>query len=198
MVAHRRHVGVSRIGQLSERHALLAALSDQVQCGLHEARPRPLTRRAALVGSCRFHDKLFNQTLEQSGSSGGVERGEQILARSLAAPALLRAEATVLVVLGMALALIARCATRGQAGLHRRAADWAGSGSVWRLMVRRGVVAGVRAVQAEADAADHVVARASASTRVRADRAGRLAGCRIRRCTAPTRLARRRVAAGAS
>src|SRR4051794_2771286 len=52
--------------------------------------------------------------------SGAVERCEQLIARALAAPALLGAQATVLVVLGVALAFLGAGAARCQACLQRR------------------------------------------------------------------------------
>ena len=49
VVAHRRDVGLSGIGQLPESHAFLAALGEQVQRGIHQSRPRPQTGFATLI-----------------------------------------------------------------------------------------------------------------------------------------------------
>src|SRR4051812_8261944 len=110
--------------------------------------------------------------------SGGGERREEILARPLAAPALFRGEAAVLVVVGVALALLGTRAARRHAGLQRRplgrcvgiglAADDA-----------QGAAAGVRAVVAEADAAHQRADVVLGLARVRADRAACLAGAAL-------------------
>src|SRR2546430_11535391 len=95
------------------------------------SRPASDLRRGRVLPFRRFRrDRALGRgCVLRLYESGGVERREQIPARSLAAPALLRAEATVLVVLGVALALIATCATRRQARLHRRALSGRGRGT---------------------------------------------------------------------
>jgi len=108
------------------------------------------------------------------GESIRSERLEQIIARPLAAPAFLCAQAAVLVMVRVALALLGRCAARRQAGLEGRALR-RGSGLGLPAEYASGAVAGVRAVEAPADAGDHRDNVILGHTCVGADRARRRA-----------------------
>ena len=99
-------------------------------------------------------------------------RGEQVLARALAAPALLGTQPAVLVVMGVALALLGAFPARDQAGLELVVLDP-------RVGIRlagddaRGRDAGVGAVEAEAQAALEVADLVLGERCVGADRAVR-------------------------
>src|SRR6478672_10267643 len=57
VVAHRRDVGVSSIRERAESHAILAALSEQIQRSVQEPRLRPQAGLATLVCFHRRHRK---------------------------------------------------------------------------------------------------------------------------------------------
>jgi hypothetical protein len=106
--------------------------------------------------------------------SGCRERRAQFLARLLAAPALLRTEAAVLVVRRVALALVGTRTARGEARLQRVELRWR-MGIALAAEDANGGSACVRAVEAEADAADKVTDVVLGDARVGTYRAARLA-----------------------
>jgi hypothetical protein len=59
VVAHCRDVGLSDDRKLSQSHAILTALSQQLQRRVHQPRARPQTGLATLVRSCRVHRRLI-------------------------------------------------------------------------------------------------------------------------------------------
>src|SRR3954452_17140363 len=124
------------------------------------------------------HDQRQSSRSELARShrrrSGRAERSAQFLARLLAPPALLRTEAAVLMVARVALALVGAGTARCQARLQRIELRW---GMRIRLPAEdpdRGDAC-VRAVEAEADAADHFTHVVLGHACVRAYGAGRLA-----------------------
>src|SRR4051794_21256920 len=86
-------------------------------------------------------------------TSGAREHGEQLGARALAATAFLGAQAAVLVVVRVALALLGGRPARRQAGLQRRPLGL-GVGVGLAAEDAAGVDARIGAVEAEASAAD--------------------------------------------
>ena len=101
---------------------------------------------------------------------GRGQRGEQVLARALAAPALLGTQTAVLVLLGVALALRGAVPARDQAGLELAVLDRrVGAGLAGEDA--RGRHARVGAVEAEAQAALHVADVVLGERCVGADRA---------------------------
>jgi hypothetical protein len=104
-----------------------------------------------------------------------TQRRQQLVARPLAAPAFLRAEAAVLVMLGMAFALLGAYAARRHASLERRCL-----GARIRVGLATedatGVDAGVGAVETQAKAARQRADVVLGEGRVGADRARAGAG----------------------
>ena len=136
--------------------------------------------------------------LPRSRCPSGAERRQQILASALAAAALLRGQAAVLVVLGVALALLGARSARHEAGLHRRALDrWDRDRSA-RLSTR--LVASQLSAQSRhrGNAADQGADVVLGGRRICADRACPPRTRRTRRCTAPARQGRRWAAADGS
>jgi hypothetical protein len=107
------------------------------------------------------------------GGSGPGELRAELLARLLAPPAFLRADAAVLMVVCVALALVGARTARRQAGLQRVELR-GGMGIGLAGEDACGAGARVRAVEAQTDAADEATDVVLGLARVRADRAARL------------------------
>ena len=106
------------------------------------------------------------------------QRVEESLARLLATSALFRRQAAVLMVLAMPLALRGAGSAGRKTGLERAALRrWVGIGLAAHDPKRR--VAGVGAVEAQADATGQVADIVLGKAGVRADRAARLAGAAL-------------------
>src|SRR3954452_18414050 len=100
------------------------------------------------------------------------QRRAQLLARALAPPALLGAEAAVRMVVGVELALVGARPARSQARLERVQLRWRMRIGLAAEDAQR-AIARVRAVEAQADAADEVTDLVLAEAGVCASRAGR-------------------------